>query len=250
MRYDRPLVLSIAGFDPCGGAGVLADMKTVEQHRCLGLAVTTCMTEQVEDKFISVLWLPARDIIQAIKGLTDHYEIDVVKIGLIENLDTLYEVVTFLKEQQKRSIIWDPVLASSSGFDFKQTIDPAKLIAILKAVFLITPNVDEAKKLSGLNSIQDAAAYLAEHCQVLLKGGHSETEKGTDHLFWQGQQLKIGPATAFELAPKHGSGCILSAAIASQLALKQDLATACQKAKRYVEERLNSNSNLLAYHVA
>ena len=92
MNYNRPIVLSIAGFDSCGGAGVLADIKTFEQHQCLGMAVNTSITNQVEDKFISVDWFSSEEILAHIKPLTDHYKIDYVKIGIIENLETFQEV--------------------------------------------------------------------------------------------------------------------------------------------------------------
>src|ERR1700741_3135186 len=99
MSYNRPIVLSIAGFDPCGGAGVLADIKTFEQHQCLGMAVNTSITNQVEDKFISVNWFSSNEIIEYIKTLANTYQIDFVKIGIVENLNTLYTIISFLKEQ-------------------------------------------------------------------------------------------------------------------------------------------------------
>ena len=92
MNYNRPIVLSIAGFDPCGGAGVLADIKTMEKHQCLGMAVNTAITKQTEDKFISVNWFSGDDIINHIKPLLAKYKIDFVKIGIVENLNTLCEI--------------------------------------------------------------------------------------------------------------------------------------------------------------
>lgn len=251
MSYNRPIVLSIAGFDPCGGAGVLADIKTFEQHRCLGMAINTAITKQVEDKFISVDWLPLSAIMDQIKILTDRYEIRFVKIGIIENLNTLSEVVGYLKQRNKNSVIvWDPVLAASSGFNFIETLDKEKLQDLLKNIRLITPNVNEAKKMSGLNDETTAAAYLASYCDVLLKGGHSKENEGIDFLFSNNNITEIKKQIVQPVYPKHGSGCILSAAVISQLALGADLETACKKAKQYIEILLNSNSNLLAYHVA
>lgn len=251
MKYNRPIVLSIAGFDPCGGAGVLADIKTIEQHQCLGMAVNTAVTKQVEDHFISVNWFSAAEIIEQIKTLTTKYQIDFVKIGIIENLDTLYEVITFLKHQNKNiTIVWDTVLAASSGFNLIETIDRKKLEEVLKKIFLITPNTIEAKMLSDLDDEIKAAYFLASFCNVLLKGGHSEREKGIDYLYHNNHQLKIQSDTTKELSPKHGSGCILSSAITSNLALGNDLEISCKKAKNYIETILNSNTNLLAYHVA
>ena len=251
MNYNRPIVLSIAGFDPCGGAGVLGDIKTFEQHQCLGMAVNTSITNQVEDHFISVNWFSAEEIITHIKTLISKYKIDFIKIGIVENINTLHRVVSFLKEENKnRTIVWDTVLSASSGFQLMQTTDKNKLNEVLKNIFLITPNTNEAKKLSGLANETEAANYLSSYCNVLLKGGHSNTEKGIDYLFHHNQKIKIQTNVTKELSPKHGSGCILSSSIAANLALGNDIETACRKSKQYIETILNSNTNLLAYHVA
>jgi hydroxymethylpyrimidine/phosphomethylpyrimidine kinase len=256
MEYDRPIVLSIAGFDPCGGAGVLSDIKTFEQHKCLGMAVNTSITDQVEDNFISVNWFSANEIISHLKTLTDKYSIGFVKIGIIENLNTLHEVVSFLKQQNKNiTIVWDTVLSASCGFHLMEGIDRNELIEVLKNIYLITPNTIEAKKLSSAIGIEtdkeiETADHLAKYCNVLLKGGHSKIEKGIDHLFFNKQNIKIQTESVKELSPKHGSGCILSSSITANLALGNDLETACNRSKQYIETILNSNSNLLAYHVA
>lgn len=251
MSYNRPIVLSIAGFDPCGGAGVLADIKTFEQHHCLGMAVNTSITNQIEDHFISVNWFSTDEIIKHIKTLTDAYKINFVKIGIVENLTTLHAIVHFLKEQNKDvTIVWDTVLSASSGFHLIEAIDKNKLKEVLKNIFLITPNINEVKKLSDLDNEIEAANYLSSYCHVLLKGGHSDTEKGVDYLFHQKQKIKIQTNNTKELAQKHGSGCILSSSITANLALGNDLETACRKSKQYIETILNSNTNLLAYHVA
>jgi hydroxymethylpyrimidine/phosphomethylpyrimidine kinase len=252
MLYTRPIVLSIAGFDPCAGAGVLADVKTCEQHKCLGMAVNTAVTNQVEDKFISVNWFSSDEIVGNIKTLVSRYKIDFVKIGIVENLDTVHTIVHFLKEQNKNiTIVWDTVLAASSGFQFLETFDKSKLQEILKQILIITPNTFEAKQLSGMEDEIKSAKFLANYCHVLLKGGHSNLEIGVDLLFHNGQITKIqSGTTSKELPPKHGSGCILSSSIACNLALGKDLETACIQSKHYIETILNSNSNLLAYHVA
>ena len=251
MNYNRPIVLSIAGFDPCGGAGVLADIKTIEQHHCLGMAVNTAITNQVEDNFISVNWFSNDEIINHIKTLTNKYHIAFVKIGIVENLNTLFNIVQFLKQQNKNiTIVWDTVLAASSGFNFMDDVDKTKLIDVLKNIFLITPNINEAIKLSGINDEKEAAKFLSIYCHVLLKGGHSKENKGVDFLFYNSEIIEIKKQTSKNIFPKHGSGCILSSAITSNLALCNDLETCCQKSKQYIETILTSNPNLLAYHVA
>lgn len=251
MNYNRPIVLSIAGFDPCGGAGVLADIKTFEQHQCLGMAVNTSITNQVENNFISVNWFSVDEIIEHIKPLIEKYKIEFVKIGIIQNIDMLNEVVSYLKQQNKDiKIIWDTVLSSSSGFNFIDNLNKTKLIKVLQNIYLITPNTNEAKNLSGLESEHEAAKFLSSFCNVLLKGGHSKENKGVDFLFSNHSQLTINHQQSTIMYPKHGSGCILSSAITANLALENDLETACIKSKNYTETILSSNTNLLAYHVA
>ena len=256
MPYNRPIILSIAGFDPCAGAGVLADIKTMEQHQCLGMAVNTAITNQTEDAFISVDWFSAKDIIEPIKTLTNNYKIDFVKIGIVENLDTLEAIVNgLIKKNKNITIVWDTVLSASTGFEFITDLDKTKLQNVLKHIYLITPNTNEVKKLSSINDEKEAAEYLSQFCNVLLKGGHSKENEGVDILYTNNQTISIQQQTALRepqcrISPKHGSGCVLSSAITSNLALGNDLHASCIKAKQYIETILSSNTNLLAYHVS
>jgi hydroxymethylpyrimidine/phosphomethylpyrimidine kinase len=249
LRYSRPIVLSVAGFDPCGGAGVLADIKTFEQHQCLGMAVITAITSQVEDRFHSVDWLDTADILAQLRSLTDRYPIAFAKIGIAENGEMLQQIVTFLRSRDV-TVTWDTILAATAGFRFFSGTSDRQLADILRNIRLITPNVFEARLLTGLNNETESAERLAGYCSVLLKGGHSAADKGTDYLYHNGELTQIRAKLGRELPPKHGSGCVLSAAITANLALGHDLETACRRAKDYTETILNSNSNLLAYHVA
>lgn len=249
MHYNRPIVISIAGFDPSGGAGVLADVKTFEQHNCLGMAVVSALTVQTESQFISVDWLSAEKIIEQLKPLMENYDCSVVKIGIIKDLETLNTVVNYLcSENSNIKIIWDTVLAASSGFDLMGNISAKELKELLMHLYLITPNVNEAIKLSSGHCELDAAKFLSNYCYVLLKGGHSVMHKGIDKLFYEDQLIEFKPSSDL-FYEKHGSGCILSSAIAANVALGNDLEKSCLQAKQYIEKILNSNSKLLAYHV-
>ncbi len=248
MNYNRPIVISIAGFDPSGGAGVLADVKTFEQHNCLGMAVVSALTVQTEEKFISVEWLSAEKIIEQLKPLMENYDCSVVKIGIIENVDALTKVVNYLCSQNNNiKIIWDTVLAASSGFNLFEKISAKDLKEVLTHLYMITPNTGEAIKLSGSTNESEAAKLLSNYCYVLLKGGHSVLNKGIDKLYYEDQMIEFKPSSDLFYA-KHGSGCILSSAITANLALGHDLEQACKEAKQYIEKILNSNSKLLAYH--
>ena len=115
----RPIVLSIAGFDPSGGAGLLADIKTIESHKVYGLGVLTCSTLQNELVFKEINWLETAYIKNQIKLLHQVSKIEVVKIGLVKSLKSLKKITQYLLELNPFvKIIWDPILSSSSGFVF------------------------------------------------------------------------------------------------------------------------------------
>ncbi len=248
MQQERKYVMSIAGFDPSGGAGLLADIKTVEQHKVYGLSVSTATTLQTENKFYSVEWEKIEAVLKSVDVLLDSYPVQIIKIGVVPSFEYLSQLVSHIKNKNAEiKIVVDPIIKSSTGFDFQKTIDKKYLITVLKNVYLITPNMQEAMLLTNTSDSKEAAKQLSEHCSVLLKGGHNEKEAGVDYLYMNGECLELKPSIN-NLSAKHGSGCVLSAAIVANLALGEDLKTACQKAKKYVEQFLGSNSSLLGFH--
>lgn len=247
MEYTRPIVLAIAGLDPCGGAGLLADIKTIEQHKCLGFGVTTAITCQTEDRFNSVRWIEEHEIICQIEPLLERYDIAAVKIGLIQSTQILDRILGLLTAKGIPNIVWDPVLTASAGFDFNNNSGTVDFPELLRKVTLITPNLQEAIDLSKVSDPISAARKLADSTAVLLKGGHALTGLGIDYLFINSKKISLAPVTQLHFS-KHGSGCILSSSIAAFFAKKKSLESACTNAKRYIEKALVSNSNLLAYH--
>ncbi|MGV3706153.1 MAG: hydroxymethylpyrimidine/phosphomethylpyrimidine kinase [Arcticibacter sp.] len=247
MEYERPIVLSFAGLDPCGGAGLLADIKTIEQHMCLGFGVTTAISCQTEDRFESVRWLSIEEILSQAKPLLEQYKIAAVKIGLIENSQVLGHLLDTLRAAGIHKIVWDPVLSASSGFNFYNHGDLNELLTQLVKISLITPNLQEATRLAKVDDAVDAARALSIYTNVLLKGGHHPTNPGTDHLFVKSRVTTLTPAEQI-IHPKHGSGCVLSSSIACILARGESTESACIHAKSYIERVLASTPNLLAYH--
>ncbi len=248
MPATRPYVISIAGFDPSGGAGLLADIKTFEQHGVYGLAVNTANTIQTGHAFHAVNWASLDEVLSTIDALMDAYPVQYVKTGIVPSFGFLSAVVTHLKQKNTSiRIITDPVIRSSSGFSFHDQQANNDITNLLKHIYLLTPNVQEAESLSGSHDAKVAALALSAHCHVLLKGGHSTAEPGTDHLYTQGSCITLKPGRQ-DITAKHGSGCVLSAAITANLALGNDLPTACAKAKAYVEQFLSSHPSLLGYH--
>jgi hydroxymethylpyrimidine/phosphomethylpyrimidine kinase len=136
---------------------------------------------------------------------------------------------------------------ATAGFEFHKKIDREKLNAILDKIYLITPNTDEAKFLTGKSNADEAAKEMSSHCNVLLKGGHNKKSPGVDYLLMKNEIIAIHPSEIL-VHPKHGSGCVLSSAIAAELLKTNNLIFSCRKAKEYVEQFLNSNQFLLGKH--
>lgn len=251
MQLYRPIVMSVAGLDPNGGAGLLADIKTFEQNKVYGLGVITAQTIQTENTFFSVRWETDKNIIETIQKMLYGYNVKAVKVGIVQNIYSLHRIVSSVHAVDKNiQIILDPVIRSTTGFNFWQEgVSENLLYKVLEMVTIMTPNYKEVMQLVPDADAKEAAKKLSVHCNVLLKGGHNEEEQGVDYLFSNQQVLKLEPdiVTAFS---KHGSGCVLSSAIAANLALGNDLANACRKAKSFTEKFLLSNPSLLGYHVS
>ncbi|MFC7774901.1 hydroxymethylpyrimidine/phosphomethylpyrimidine kinase [Flavobacterium sp. GCM10027622] len=251
MSANRPFVLTIAGFDPSGGAGILADIKTFEQHQVYGLGIMSGNTLQTEEAFHAMHWTDIDFVLQSIQTLFKKYEIKVVKIGIMPSLEYLQSCIAEIRKQSTQvKIIWDTVLKSTTNFNFITVESQAVLLGILKQIDLITPNYIEILKLtSQQNTPENNAQMLSNYCAVLLKGGHNSAALGTDYLYRQNNRITLSPNVS-NVIEKHGSGCVLSSAIAANMALGFSLETSCQKSKQYIENYLNTNNTLLGYHHA
>ena len=250
MQTPRANVLTIAGFDPSGGAGLLADCKTFEQYEVYGFGVCTAWTVQTDDSFLNIHWLSAAQIIEQLQPLMNKFVVSACKIGIIDSLETLLEVIGFLKENSPAiQIVWDPVLKASAGYDFHAADTFHNLDVVLAAVTLVTPNYNELQQLQSIRGEALVKDDRAVYCPVLLKGGHRPDALGTDTLYEADghTMIEAGVSTIF---PKHGSGCVLSAAITARLAQGATLQQACRDAKQYTESFLNSNQSLLGYHAS
>jgi hydroxymethylpyrimidine/phosphomethylpyrimidine kinase len=249
LKLKRPLVLILAGFDPCGGAGMLADIKTLEQHKVMGMGAVTALTFQHEDEFVGVNWVEPNEIIKQIDILFKKYTFEVVKIGMAKDLETILHLTNHLRSKNPAiKIIWDPILKASAGFLIHSTLNKQLLEGICKNCFLITPNTDEVKLLSAESDSMKGAKHLSAYCNVFLKGGHSIENRGRDYLFTsEGKQFPYKPKNSSAVG-KHGSGCVVSSAIAAQVANGCNLQRACLKAKDYATKFLTSNKTVLGYH--
>jgi hydroxymethylpyrimidine/phosphomethylpyrimidine kinase len=246
----KPYVLSIAGYDPSAGAGVLSDVKTFEAIGVYGLAIATCITYQNDSEFGGVHWLSKKKIKNQLYLLLPAYDIKYVKIGLIRNTALLSEIIELLISFKKDiQIVWDPVGKASAGFSFHRKLSEKNLHHIYNSIEFITPNYDEIEMLTQETDRKKGAAAIAKYCNVFLKGGHSEASPGTDHIWLKRKPYTLPPQSVSKFG-KHGTGCVLSSALAAYLALGKTPLKACRLAKDYTLDFINSNESNLGYHIS
>lgn len=242
-------VLSIAGFDQSSGAGVTADIKTFESCRVYGLGTSSSITFQNQNTYLGTKWLTPDEIIRQCEVLFREFSPAYVKIGLIESFDTLEQVVNYLRTAlPKVRIIWDPILKASAGFQFHDGENLTQLQDILRKIYLITPNTDELKTLFGnhpdVESLQTLARSL--NLNILWKGGHNDGALASDRLVTPDKVYTFSVTRARH--GKHGTGCVLSSAIASYLTLGYPLPDACRLGQHYVAGFIRSNDTNLGMH--
>ncbi|MCB4799786.1 hydroxymethylpyrimidine/phosphomethylpyrimidine kinase [Neotamlana laminarinivorans] len=239
----------MAGFDSSSGAGLTSDIKTFQAHGLYGLSVCTAITVQNDVTLKSCVWIDENIIINQIETLFERFTISVVKIGIIESWERLLVVVKKLKSLNPTvKIILDPVLQASSGFNFKREENLKVLEQILETCYFITPNYNEIKALFPSKNIDETIIFIANKINLYLKGGHRDTCKGFDEVFYNiSEKLSLEPLEK-KVFEKHGSGCVLSSALASNIHKKLPIEVACKNAKLYVEQFLVSNTTLLGTH--
>jgi hydroxymethylpyrimidine/phosphomethylpyrimidine kinase len=250
MEEIRPMTLSIGGWDPCAGAGLAADIKTFEINQVTGMGICSAITCQAHNRFDSLEWTSVNLIDSQLSSLLSSYSFKAAKFGIVESLDVVELCVNRLLEHNPDiHIIWDPVLKASAGYSFHNDVNNDKLFGLLRKIDLLTPNKPEAEFLFGTSDarkIQDIVKTF-ELCAVLLKGGHSN-DNANDLLINCTSVIEISGERFNNNPGKHGSGCVLSAAICAQLAKGKSLKTACGQAKRYVERFILSSNHLLGKH--
>ncbi|TYB78015.1 hydroxymethylpyrimidine/phosphomethylpyrimidine kinase [Bizionia gelidisalsuginis] len=246
---QKPYILSIAGFDPSSGAGITSDIKTFEVHNLYGLSVCTAVTIQNDTTFKDCIWMDSAVIISQIEILFERFTISVVKIGIVKSWEVLHDITKTLKRLNPEiKIILDPILKASAGYHFHDSSNLETLSEILNSCYFITPNYEEIHALFPDKTIEDTISYISEKTNIYLKGGHRKDKIGWDEVYYNKiVQLNI-PPTATSIHQKHGSGCVLSAALASNTVKNMVLEDACKLAKLYTEAFLNSNTSLLGTH--
>ena len=271
---ERPRVLVVAGYDQSGGAGVLADVKTLEAHGVYAYAVCTAFTFQNERVIRRVEWFSEEDILEQIDLCFAVASFDWVKIGIGRSVGMIAAIIRHLRERNPAiRIVLDPVIRASSGRNFWEGVREGGAVEdegerkegeknggerggdafgeVAAQCYLLTPNWEEIGWLYPGKDIAEQCRELTRSsgCNLYLKGGHNPVSPGKDYLWMDGEMQALDPGVEpAAVFPKHGSGCVLSSSLAGNLALGYTLPVAAALSKRYIEQFLTSNKTLLGWH--
>lgn len=248
---DQKVCLTIAGLDPSGGAGIIADIKTFSAFGCFATAAISSITFQNTTGVFGTVHQTAASIRGQAEAVLDDMDVAAVKTGMLPTRETIEEIAAILSERPPLPLVVDPVVRSTSGYDL---IDDAALRILIDKLFplslIVTPNLQEAERISGLsirsrNAIESAARSMISMgaANVLMKGGHAidGEKKARDLLFCADGRMEIFEADRIDTTSTHGTGCTLAAAITANLALGRDLVEAISIAKDFVTEAIRTS---------
>lgn len=239
-------VLTIAGSDSGGGAGIQADLKSFHANGAYGLSVITAVTAQNTTEVRASFELPVDLIESQIDAIFDDFDVSAVKTGMLSSRPVVNAVAEKLAEHGAPNLVVDPVMISSSGVEL---LEPEAVVSVkerlLPLAALVTPNLREAQTLAGIpvetvDSAKKAARIILESgCgAVLVTGGHLNDSLSAVDVLYDGSGETVFSGARLPARDPHGTGCTLSAAIAANLARGQRLASAINNAKSYVAEAI------------
>jgi hydroxymethylpyrimidine/phosphomethylpyrimidine kinase len=246
VRSNMKKVLTIAGSDSCGGAGIQADLKTMSALGVYGMSVITAVTAQNTQAVHDVLEV-GRDMVQKqMEAIFDDIEVDAVKIGMVSNADMIAVIRENLLRYHARNIVVDPVMVSKSGYFLLRPEAVEELRKLIAIADVATPNIPEAETLCSMKieneeDMKEAARRISDLgvAHVLVKGGH-RCNNASDVLYSQGE-FHILEGKRIETPNTHGTGCTLSSAIASLLAKGKEVHEAVQMAKQYITTAIENS---------
>ncbi len=243
-------VLTIAGSDSSGGAGIQADLKTFSAHGVFGMSVITAITAQNTQGVFGVQDISVDMIEKQIDAIFDDIRVDALKIGMVSQIETIKAISGKLKQYSPENIVLDPVMISKSGYDLLVPEAKETLIReLLPLAIIATPNIPEAEVISGvsinsLKQMEEAAVKIHSlgAKNVLIKGGHMEDD-ATDVLY-NGSKFIYFKSERINTKNTHGTGCTLSSAIASNLAKGFTIEESVANAKDYITTAIKHSLSL------
>ena len=249
-----PTVLTIAGFDPYGGAGIQVDCKTIHALGAYAFSVTTALTAQNSQGVKSIQSTSSKIFREQLETLLNDVKVDAVKIGMLANTEIINTVVEIIYKYDLKNIILDTVLVSSSG---KVLLESDAIEVMEKELFprvdLITPNLPEINTLLNTSYVgkKDEVTDIANAFfdkgvkAVLIKGGHSfDKHEATDYLVTRALEVNSFTTQRVHTSHTHGTGCFLSSAIATYLAKGENLENSVASAKDFLYQNLQTASAL------
>lgn len=245
-------VLTIAGSDSGGGAGIQADLKTIAANGCYGMSVITALTAQNTVGVTDIHAVPVAFVAAQMEAVLSDIGVDAVKIGMLFSPELIRIVAATLQKFAITTIVLDPVMVAQSGDKLLQDEAIAALKQhLIPLAHLITPNLPEASVLLGREistaaAIEAAAIELAGlGCRnVLIKGGHLESGDSDDCLYLSAEQRIVTfPGARIATRNNHGTGCTLSSAIASYIAKGENMVTAVGLAKEYISGAIRAGAD-------
>ncbi len=248
MKHEQKVCLTIAGLDPSGGAGIIADLKTFAAFGCYGSAVVSSITFQNTVQVAGFESQSARTIRGQMDPIFDDITVDAAKTGMLPTVDAIIETAAVLRERRFKNLVVDPVARSTSGFDL---IDDDAVAIMIEELFplalVVTPNIAEAERLTEMQIGSDEDIEKAGRLMlnmgakaVLIKGGHLNRDRMVDHLF-SPDGVEIFESEKLDSRATHGTGCTLSAAIAACIAKGAGLSAGIRIAKRFVTEGIRTS---------
>lgn len=243
-------ILTIAGSDPSGGAGVQADIKTITCHNHYAMSVISSLTAQNTLGVVAIAELPTEFVEKQLQCVFEDIFPDAVKIGMLGSRAIIATVAQSLKKYKPKNVVLDPVMVSTSGSKLLKKEDVVALKEMLyPLVDIITPNIAEAEVLADCaiknkEDMQKAALIIAQKFDgaILIKGGH--LEDSADDLLYENGKFNWLTAPREGNANTHGTGCTLSSAIACFLAAGQDMLASVIEAKEYVRGAIKANLDI------
>ena len=238
-------VLTIAGSDSGGGAGIQADIKAMSANGVFAMSAITAVTAQNTEEVTDVFELPLSIIAAQIDAVFDDFDVAAVKTGMLSSAEIVKVVAKLLKPQNVTNLVVDPVMIAKSGHRLlKPDAVEALMHELIPLALVVTPNIHEAQQLSGieiktLNDARRAAKIIHRlGCRhVLIKGGHLLEDRATD-LLYDGRFFELFKSEFIDTPHTHGTGCTFASAIAAHLALGKPLTQAVTAAKAYLTEAI------------
>lgn len=233
-------LLTIAGSDSCGGAGIQADIKTFSALGCYAMSVITAVTAQNTQGVKDILNLPVDMIKKQLDAIFTDIEVDAVKIGMVSEEEIIIAISEKLIEYNVKNIVLDPVMISKSGFHLlNEKAKDALVTKLIPLATLVTPNILEAEEIIGskietIDDMEDACKKIYDMGakNVLVKGGHLKGDQATDVLY-DGEEIHKFTKARINTKNTHGTGCTLSSAIAVYIAFEETIDMAVSHGKHY-----------------